>query len=539
MGLKIYSIVKKNFSLILNSKISALILIISPILIAIMLGLVLQDNSVKNIKLGLFAYDKNNFSESFIDELKVNSFQIFEFSTLTQCKNSVLISEIDLCLSIKKDENITKNEYKALNFYDLDIYADFSKQRVVWGIVSTFSRFVDNYNDRLRNKGLDFIETKVKSAREKIILQDNNLEATINNYEDFENEISRYENDLSNLKNLVNNINKSRKDLSNLKEDIFSINNQADALIKFYPSDAFFVMSNTIDKAVSDVNILDSRLEESYLFQSVSSLENSNLRLYSSRVSNNIKDMQDYFSRINNDLEYLNKEDISRAYNPLYLSIYSASYGELSSTEEDSLGFLDYIFPSIIIYFLIISSIIFSTFFIIGDRSSSSFIRNICSKTSSITIIFSNFISCFIIISFQIAFIFLISSHFLKVSIYNHLLNVSLIIILTEFIFLAIGFVIGYTFNSKDSAIITAISLSFIFIIFSPLITPYETIPSFFSTIIKLSPLTILETKLRQVLIFGLSIRFSLSEILSLSIFLIISSVLTVLFYKANREKQI
>jgi ABC-type multidrug transport system permease subunit len=258
-----------------------------------------------------------------------------------------------------------------------------------------------------------------------------------------------------------------------------------------------------------------------------------------SNIENNIQNTKSSVTILKQEINKLKEVDADRLTDPIILSYYSASDDQSEGSVNKRLESLDYLFPSFLIFFLLFDSLIFSTLVTIKERTSNSYIRNVTSKNNGLTFIIGNILTALFLITIQTVIILLVASFFLNLDILSNVYSLIPIILISILIFSLIGAILGYLFNSYETAIISAISISLLFFIFSSIISPVETLPGILSEVIKLSPLTLLETKLRIILVFDSFFGFDLVEALALGLVFLVSSVLIGVFYKKNKEKEI
>jgi len=161
--LKVISIIKKNFLIIFHSKLSSLILILGPILLIIIIGIGLGGTGLRDINANIYTEEKSEFSDAFIENLRARSFIVEESSSLQQCINDVRTADKNICIELKKSEvaipkefNITQEEIRKSGLgYSVILHADFSKQRIVYGIINSVQIAVNDFSSRIR-EGMSF-----------------------------------------------------------------------------------------------------------------------------------------------------------------------------------------------------------------------------------------------------------------------------------------------------------------------------------------------------------------------------------------------
>ena len=318
---------------------------------------------------------------------------------------------------------------------------------------------------------------------------------------------------------------------------------------------------NDMDREIRDMHIIINNLGMISLDTKFSNFESAWKKLdlinrdnqFNQNINSwilNIKITKQEVENVNNQLEELELKikdlgDLNMGYllNPIPVSYQSVSDNLALQTEtassEKQLGFLDYIFPSFLSFFILLVSIILSTTLIINERKSDSHIRNVLSKTNGVLFLIGNFLTVLLIVLVQSIILLGVSSFFLNLSIFSYIGPLILILLLSISVFTALGMLIGYLFNSQETAIMAAISISLLLIIFSPLISPLETMPKLFRIIFSNTPVVLFEDILRKILIFETGIFANIFKIIILSLSTILISIGTIITYYLTRFKEI
>jgi ABC-type multidrug transport system permease subunit len=522
--IKILTIIKKNLLILLNSKISSLILILGPIFLILIVGSGLSSTGLKDIQTEIYISEQSEFTDNFMENLRQRSFQISESTSLDECVNKVKNSNKNLCIELKKsdfelpeDLNLDKEELEKSGIgYSLDLHVDFSRQRIVWGIINTVKGVVEDYSSNIRSGA----SIKLK------------------------NSMDNYANDINNKQVKLREIYWELDAIEKLLES------SEGTLDERKISDVHRGMNNlySVVKDLGEENIILVRF-----LTAKNALLELNLSDYNAKVSSwtlKIKTAKQEVETVNNQLEELELKmkdlgDLNMGYllNPIPVSYQSVSdnlaiQAETASSEKQ-LGFLDYIFPSFLSFFILLVSIILSTTLIINERKSDAHIRNVLSKTNGVLFLIGNFLTVLLIVLIQSIILLSVASFFLSFSIFSFAMPLIFVLLLSISVFTALGMLIGYLFNSQETAIMAAISLSLLLIIFSPLISPLETMPKIFRIIFSNTPVVLLEDILRRILIFESGIFSNVVKLIVLFVSTIVISAGTVLTYYLTRFKEI
>ena len=105
---KLFTLIKKNFKLLLRSKSSALIILIGPLLIMLLTGLAFNNTNVYSINIGIFSKDYTELTNSFIEKLRTEQFTALKTPSEEICINKVKEGHIHICVIFP--ENLTINQ---------------------------------------------------------------------------------------------------------------------------------------------------------------------------------------------------------------------------------------------------------------------------------------------------------------------------------------------------------------------------------------------------------------------------------------------
>lgn len=512
-------IFRRNFFIIINSKLSSLMIILGPIILILITGLALQDNSLRSIEASI--YSSTSINPSFIEKMNARSFIVINSSSLDDCKSSVLQSKSQVCIEFVPSKSLLSHDS-----YDLHLYVDFSKQRIVWNIIGSIQGIVDDESTGIRSS----LISSLKESIDELLV---NLDSNKQKVQDLQSIANRVNNDINFA---INNYNDISVKASQVSQSIVLIKSDINSLSSYSVSPTLIKrMGENIDTISSLVSGISDKTGD------VSST--SGLVLARDNIQKIISDLERVHSAINSvsgDLRSIRNADLERLSNPIPLSYSSISESEVSTgASTGELGFIDYLFPSFMMFFVLFASIVFSASSTIRERSSNAYVRNVISRASGFDFALGNFITSLLIVSLQTSLILFVAKYFLNSSLLDNFLSVGIVMIVAISLFIMIGMFIGYLFNTNESAIVASISLALIFLIFTPIITPLETLPPVASDIISHTPLVILENKLRLITIFDSSLSFSFSDILSLLGIGALVVILSFFAYHKNREREI
>jgi ABC-type uncharacterized transport system permease subunit len=128
--------------------------------------------------------------------------------------------------------------------------------------------------------------------------------------------------------------------------------------------------------------------------------------------------------------------------------------------------------------------------------------------------VLANFITASILLFLQTIIVLAIASVFFTGEIIRNVPEALLLLLLVNSVFILIGMIIGYSFNSEEAATLGAVSIGAIFLFISDVIIPLESMPEAFSYIASFNPYVLSSQLLRRALIFDQSFLSMLGDIL-------------------------
>lgn len=520
-----FAIFRRNLNTILNTKLSFLIIFLGPIILILVVGGVLQNTSLIHLNVGVYTANSSDltgdkFISGFLNNLKTDGNSVYTEYSLASCTDGVLRGNYHACVEIVKNQQyqVIPNEQVSAPSYEIISHVDQSKTQTVWKIINTIQSESDKESYEIAQEELTSIVGKI--------------DAVVNDLRSQQSNIQIINNDLYVLKtnsdNTTSKIAQAKDSLNLVNNNLVNLQNMAGALENSNPQRTLILTE--LENAFSNLNFAMEQVSD---MQQKTSDINSKI----DEISNEMNSVSSSINNIITQWDSIKQTDISQISKPVTYSSQPISSPESHNLAE--LGFIDYIFPTFLIFFVIFICFIFPTSIIIRERRSGGYIRNITSKTSGFKFVFSNLLSCIIIILVQVAVLLLISKLFIHADIISLFFPIFVLILISVSILSMVGVIFGYLFNSFESSMIASISFSLIILMLLPGITPTEMLPPVISPIVKYTLPVIMENKLRTLIIFGTSLSFTILEILSITALAILEIAAIRFLYKRSKRKEI
>ena len=438
-------------------------------------------------------------------------------------------------------------------------YLDYSNIRLVWAITSVIRTVVASESNKISrgiiDKGMDNLDTYTNFAtenRKKILDLKNTQEEirdkltrilnAIDQNQISSEQISQQISDISNNINLVkSNLQtfntRAMVSITSLKQmggnsAQYAANLERDLQTLYSPS------LQSLNSATSTLYNMESSINSNS--QTIFGIKTDISRILD-MINQNLIDLNQIdkvFQTLDTNLGDIQQFDPDLILQPIPVEYKPVSEDILEAGSiSNSVTYLDYLLPSLLILVIMFDSILLSSILIVKEKNLPVYFRNMISPTNDIVFALSIFISSLFLVLTQVAILLIISSFVFGISLQQNLAEIAILITIISSIFILFGMLIGYIFKSEETSTVAGISTIILFLLFSSILLPVETLPSIIGSITKFSPFVVAEIALRKIMIFDLSIALSISELLVLSIYFVVLSSVVILAQSLIRKR--
>ena len=555
---ELFTIIHKDFLRILRAKGSSLIIILGPLIIMLLGGLAFTSSGLYGINVGLYDKLDTDLADILKFKLEEGNFSVINEDSLESCKNNVKQGNTHICIEIKERENTPKLlEQKLGN--KVVFYLDYSNIRLVWAITSVIRTVVASESNKISrgiiDKGMDNLDTYTNFAtenRKKILDLKNTQEEirdkltrilnAIDQNQISSEQISQQISDISNNINLVkSNLQtfntRAMVSITSLKQmggnsAQYAANLERDLQTLYSPS------LQSLNSATSTLYNMESSINSNS--QTIFGIKTDISRILD-MINQNLIDLNQIdkvFQTLDTNLGDIQQFDPDLILQPIPVEYKPVSEDILEAGSiSNSVTYLDYLLPSLLILVIMFDSILLSSILIVKEKNLPVYFRNMISPTNDIVFALSIFISSLFLVLTQVAILLIISSFVFGISLQQNLAEIAILITIISSIFILFGMLIGYIFKSEETSTVAGISTIILFLLFSSILLPVETLPSIIGSITKFSPFVVAEIALRKIMIFDLSIALSISELLVLSIYFVVLSSVVILAQSLIRKR--
>lgn len=497
MGGNLASIISKNFKILWRSKISALSIVIIPLVVVLLVGIAFSSSSFSSISVGVFSEDYNNLTDSALEEIQEKGYEIKKFPSEYNCEKSVKDGDTKICIIFPGNLSIETNE-------SIEIYADKSRTDIAYYLINTLQSQISEEASGVGQVEVQKLINSVNEAKEVISSEKEKISGmidTLDSVEDSASSISGENIDTDSLISELEKINSSLDDLGNESE---------------------------LEDIRNDLNDAKSSAEE--MNSSFSTISQN-----SGEISSSVSDIKDKLKEteenLDNLLEKLSSTEILEAekiVNPLHT--------EVKSLKPDSSNW-NYLFPKFIFIVILFCGIILASALVVREKKTGAIFRNSITTTRDFTFILGTYITCLIILLLQLGIV-LTGVHFIiGTALHTMIAELVLAIFVSSSIFIFLGMLIGYAFKSEETTMIVSISLIALFLFFSNAIFPIEAISGALKNYIQYNPAAVSNTLFRKIILFDYGIVSVAKEFFILGGSLVVSLFLTLIVKKLSKKR--
>ena len=534
-----FRLVKKNMKLLIRSKASALIVILGPLIVIFLAGMAFDNSQAYSISLGAFSTSYNSITEGFIADLEKNQFKVTKYGQEDECISAIKEGTIHSCIVLSPDFTMGKDMKNEMTFY-----VDFSKVNLVYMVLDAISEKVGQKSEELSMNlttvlldTIDFTVKEVNVEKGTITTLSSKNDEIIRKIDDSYSKLSSMDTStgavtaaLDNLTLRKNQVSSTVNNLHTVAEDILD---EANSLISsvtsavqsssLTPEEKAYIYSLMNDSG-EELEELEEELTES---KNDTSTKIASLTGAITSISGSIEEakgkLEDAAKTKDKSLENLDfaKKVINEALSSLTqlqnsLNSIENSINSIQVTDPSSIvspvkttikpvvaetTHLNYIFPVLMVLVMMFTGILLSTTMVMLEKKTTAYFRNFISPTKDITFITSTFLTCFILLFVQAAVIVGISAVFFGPRIFDTLYKSAPILLLCITLFTLAGMIIGYLFNSEETATLGAISAGSALLLLSDVILPMESMPQYIFQIAQYNPFIMGSSLLRKAII--------------------------------------
>lgn len=544
---KLIELLLKNFKLLLRSRFSAFIIIAGPVLIMLLAGIAFSNTNQYSISVASYSPSYNELTESFVSQINSDYYSVEKADSEESCIEGVRKGIFHVCMVFPENFAVGQANQNQINFY-----VDYSKINLVWMVIDSLSSEISETSSQLSLNMTSNIIQQIEYTESALQGKDEVIDSLLEKNTQIQNIMISIDSkasamDLSFDSNEFNTagLSSSSSSLNSFMEDAIDESNDVvdevselveDIEDEVYDMNLSASERNTILSITSSINNSISAFSGNItLIDNSSSLSYSQLRGIVDSISGNIDDLESKLSTassskssILSDIDSVQEKlsssrvsllDLQAAVESIQQGLSSVSVrnaADIVSPTDLKINpvvaektHLNYFFPSLLALIIMFVSIILSSNIVMMEKTSSASFRNHITPTRGITFLAATYITCLLIMAFQISLLLIISSAFFDLSsgiFSSGFITLGVIALFVSTMFIFFGMFLGYILKSRETAILGAISFSTIFFVLSDAVVPVESIPRNLSFLTEFNPFMISISLFRQAAIFNQNI---------------------------------
>lgn len=565
---EIAELVKKNLRTLLRTKVGSLIVILGPLLIIFLAGLAFDTSNIYSVKIGTYTPTENTDVQSVLDDLK-EQFTVISYDDADTCIDAIKNTDVNTCLVFDPDFTIGKKSQNQIAFH-----VDYSRINLVWTITSVITKQVGEQRlaasqdlTKILLETIEYTQDRIGDQREIVVKLTTENELILQNTQDLVAELGDIDLTFNEDSLPLENVTKANTQVKQWVDNALNLGTKGlnkassyiDAAYELAGGSGNDALLEKFQKTVDDIDALEADMattkevtQESFedfskqLDALAQGIRDTKTKLNDADTSRqlSIRVLEAVSNLLDNSLlsilhvqDALN--DIDNKINDIQITDPEAITQPIVTTIKplvEEKTYLNYLFPVLIILVIMFTALLITPTLILLEKHSPAHFRTYMTPVKDTSYLLSTFITASIILFLQVIIILAIASVFFTGHIVTNVPEAITILIIVNSLFILIGMIIGYIFNSEETATLAGVSAGAIFLFISDVIIPIESMPQAFSYIAGFNPYVIGSSLLRRALLFDASFVTLFSDILILIGYIIAAALLASGTYLLTRQ---
>lgn len=510
---KLFSVMYKNYKILLRCKSSILVFFFGPLLVMLLVGVGFNTSTIVGLNIATYSESYSPLSNSLVGNLSDGQFNIIKLESEQRCIDAVKYDDYQACIIFPKDmvmDNVgdiiqiyvDNSRINLANLISEKLASKVSSEAeqlslgVVSQILGTIVLIDSESSDGQKN--IDDLNKLNQKNRQKVGSLSSELKTIDLTYTYMDSEET-----LTKLEKLKDDHNLTTSDISDVRSSIGTLSSRYNSVISL------------IDEIEDKLNDLEK--------------ESRNIETDMVNERENIKVIQDNFDNIQQNIDSIKITNPDSIVKPIKTMIKPLS---LKKT------YLYYSTPLLLVLLLMFVCVFMSSITIVRERKASAYFRNFITPTFGGTFMLGQYLSLISIILLQLIIILAFISTFLHGLSLITYVYIGLILLLLASLFIFMGICLGHLLSSGESVILGAVSISALLLIFSNAILPSEALTGILRKIVYYNPLMIGENILKRLILFDSSFAMIRPLLLSLVIWLLATIIIASIALTLTKRKR-
>ena len=521
----LWLLTKKNLTLLLRAKTSALVVIFGPLLLMLVLGVSYNTSEPYQLTVGVHASGSGEDLQKFMDGLREEGFTVITYDqSIDACVQQMKLNIVHTCLNLPENFAVEGNTQKEITFY-----LDPSRIHLVAPIQNVlqkkFQLQVQQTSQQISQDLLSRLTvTKTTLSEKKSLLalaqEKNNFAANAagtaqntlagldvsvpeNNYNTsvvaaLQTELSGAQEKISQASEVLEEANisgASKSDILSLLSGAGAALTSAAVSVSGEENGSSTGIASVISGLESDLQITKTKLTAAATAVAGSAEQLSSTTGALQESVSALEGMATAINEVQANLDAQKVTDPAVVAAPLV-----AKVEEVAPPKTH----LSYLFPILLVVVVMFTSLLLGTTLVMMEKNSPAFLRNYFVPIKKITFVASTYLTTLIVLFVQISVILGISLVFMKETL-PVVPSLFGLLFISGSVFTFLGMSIGYLFTSEETSVLASISTGSLLLFVSGAVLPVESISPVLQKIMAFSPFVLAEKLLRQVLVFKTS----------------------------------
>ncbi|MBI5391770.1 ABC transporter permease [Candidatus Woesearchaeota archaeon] len=513
--LRLLSIVYKNIKILLRSKSSALVVIFGPLLIISLIVIAFNNSAIFDIKVGAYSSSFSPLSENIVKQLQSDQYAVAKTADRESCIDGVKKGDYNLCLVFSPDMVIENNKNNVITFY-----VDYSRVNLVYAVMDNIGSKLSKTTEKLSLdltqtlvKELDLTKTELAKRISTVSALNSNTNAVNERVGEVSSSLTKIDLDvryeLLGLPELITNLQQARSGatenataarLDDILVQLSSVDNRSREYVNKVSK-----ARTMLDASVPSIKALSPILKQNQA---------------------DLADLKESMSRVTKSIESINVTNAENIVTPIRTEIQPI----VTQTTQ-----LSKLFPTFLTLVIMFVCIMLASTLVLNEKSTNAYFRNFISPTHDSIFLVGTYLTAMVIVTFQLGIILAVARYTLEKGIISALTTSYIPLFLIATMFVLMGMVIGYIFNSQETATLASLFLVSGSLLFSNTILPLETIPAAIKKLLIWNPFVLSESILKKIFVFGFSlqnIQVYLQNVIIYSAVFLVLAYITLKLYK-------
>lgn len=525
--------VEKNLKFLLRSKVSALIIIFGPLLVALFVGLAFNNTSLFNVKVGVYSPNYDNVTESFANKLREKDFSVTQYTDRELCMDSIKQGVVHACMVFPEDFDLAKTEGNEITFY-----VDTSRVNLVYTIMDTLSAGISSRTKEISTGLVQVLLDSLTSTKSRLATEDTNLVRLVEQNElirakqkEIDSKLdaldltvdpsslnsaevkSTYNARLAELRSMESSVkagistSKSILDNSSDSSNAAQVKSKLDVIsanvtglgLNGTTWSSLTGMVDTLDSAVSEVS---GQMNEADTARSGVKSLTATVKTTLDTNLNTVMSVKGTVGDITTEIGAIEVTDVAGIVSPISTNIEPVA----ASTYITSL------YPSLVVLLIMFTTVMLGSTLILNEKRSKAFFRNLVSPVRQTLFIYSTYVTVLIVLAVQLFIVFMLTHFFLKIEVLHNTFSILLLTFIITTVFTFIGIVVGNLFSTEETAALASVSASCLMLFLSNMILPLETMPLYIQSGARFNPFVVAERVLREAILFKVPLSAQLKQ---------------------------